>query len=110
MEYLFDCTPKLNKSDEDNKKVEVVEVEITKWIELLVNSIDMSAHDAVQYFKELKSEKAFGKKYNRIATASVSELCLQQIVECIYIYICPCVYTNYAFFLFVLSSYEIFDE
>ena len=63
----------LKKTEEDSKKVDVIEIEIKKWIELLVNNIDMSANDAVQYFKELRSDGALGKKHNRTVTASVSE-------------------------------------
>ena len=63
---------KLNKNEEDSKRTDVIGIEIKKWIELLVNSVNMKAGDAVQYFKELKSNKAFGKKYNKILTASVS--------------------------------------
>ena len=80
LEYIFDCIPKLKKNDEDGKKVEVVEAEIIKWIELLVNNIDMSACDALQYFKELKSENILCKRYREITNASVSKLCLQQFI------------------------------
>ena len=63
----------LKKTDEDSKKVDVIEIEIKKWIELLVNNIDMSANDAVQYFKILRSDGALGKRHNKTVAASVSE-------------------------------------
>lgn len=72
LKYLYGCTQKLNKDEEDSKRVDVIDSEIKKWIELLVNSVDMSANDAVLYFNELCSHKELGKNYNRIITASVS--------------------------------------
>ena len=63
---------KLNKSEEDGKRTDVIEIEIQKWMELLVNSIDMKGSGAVQYYRELRSTKALGKKYNKIVTTSVS--------------------------------------
>ena len=72
LEYLFVYIQKLNKDEEDSKMVDVVEAEIKKWIELLINNVNMSANDAVQYFKELRSHKGLGKDYNKIITASVS--------------------------------------
>ena len=63
---------KLNKNKEDTKRTDIIGIEIKKWMELLVNSVDMRAGDAVQYFKELKPTKAFGKAYNKALTASVS--------------------------------------
>ena len=64
---------KLNNSEEDSKRTDVIGIEIQKWMELLVNSVNMKAGDAVQYFRELKSTKALGKKYTKTLTASVSE-------------------------------------
>ena len=64
---------KLRKSEDDKKRVDVIEIEIQKWMELLVNSVDMKAGDAVQYYKALRSTKALGKKYAKTLTASVSE-------------------------------------
>lgn len=74
LEYIYDRILKLNKNEEDNKKTDVIGIEIKKWMELLVNSVDIKASEAVQYFKELKSTKALGKKYNKTLTASVSEI------------------------------------
>ena len=64
---------KLNKSEEDGKRTDVIGIEIQKWMELLINSVDMKASDAVQYYKELRSTKALGKKYSKTLTSSVSE-------------------------------------
>ena len=53
---------------------DVIGTEITKWIELLVNNINMFANDAIHYLKELQSHSGIDKAYQRIITASVSEL------------------------------------
>ena len=50
---------------------DVIETEIAKWIELLVNNINMFADDAALYLRELRSHVKFDKK---IIGASVSEL------------------------------------
>ena len=52
---------------------DIIGTEITKWIELLVNNIDMFADDAVRYLKELRSHSRIDKTYQKIITASVSE-------------------------------------
>ena len=64
---------KLNKNEEDSKRTDVIEIEIKKWMELLINSVDMKSGDAVRYYQEIRSNKALGKKYNRTLTTSVSE-------------------------------------
>ena len=62
---------KLNKNEEDSKRIDVIGIEIQKWMELLINSVDMRAGDAVQYFQEIRSNKALSKKYNKTLNASV---------------------------------------
>jgi len=74
LEYICNYTVKINKSDEDDsKRADIIESEIQKWIELLVNNINMFANDAVQYFKALQFQKGLDKKYNRNVFASVSK-------------------------------------
>ena len=73
LEYIYERVLKLNKSEEDSKKINVIGIEIQKWMELLINSVDMKAGDAVHYFRELRSTTALGRIYNKIVTASVSK-------------------------------------
>ena len=61
------------KSNEDKTVANVIAGEITKWIELLVNNINMSTDDTVQYFKELRSHGKLNKMCNKTISASVSE-------------------------------------
>ena len=72
LEFLYDSILKLNKTDEDRKMADIIGTEITRWIELLVNNIDMFADDAVWYLKELRSHSRIDKTYQRIITVSVS--------------------------------------
>ena len=81
LEYLYDSMLKLNKSDEDKKMADIIGTEITKWIELLVNNIDMFADDAIQYLKELQSHSRFDRTYQRIITASVSIINVELVVQ-----------------------------
>lgn len=74
LELLYDSIQEFNKTEEDRKMADVIGTEITKWIELLVNNINMFADDAVHYLRELRSHSRIGKTYQKIITASVSEL------------------------------------
>ena len=51
---------------------EIIGTEITHWIELLVNSINMFGYNAVHYLRELQSHPRIDRTYQRIITASVS--------------------------------------
>ena len=68
MESILDC---ILKNNEDKTMADVIETEIAKWIELLVNNINMFADDAALYLRVLRSHVKLDKK---IIGASVSEL------------------------------------
>ena len=61
------------KSNEDKTVADVVAAEITKWIKLLVNNINMFMDDTVQYLKELRSHGKLDRIHNKAISASVSE-------------------------------------
>ena len=61
------------KSNEDKTVADVIAAEITKWIKLLVNNVNMFTGDAVQYLKELRSHGKLDKMCNKTISASVSE-------------------------------------
>ena len=57
MEYIYSYLSKLNLSDEEKAGVtEVVHKEIEKWLEMLVNSVDIYSGDAVKYFDLLRKD------------------------------------------------------
>ena len=59
MECLLDW---MLNSNENKTMADVLVNEIKKWLELLVDSIDMFADDAVQYLRELRSHVKLGYK------------------------------------------------
>lgn len=63
-------------NDEQNAKMaDVIETEIKKWLELLVNSVDMFAINAAEYFKVLHyqlSPKELSEKYSSTIGTLVS--------------------------------------
>lgn len=61
-------------SDEDNIKADAIKSQLERWIELLVNHIDMFAKDGIQYVSLLRSYKGL-KVYRKTITTKVSELC-----------------------------------
>ena len=65
----------MHNDEKSNSKAHVIETEIIKWLELLVNSVDMFAKDAVDDFKLLYSElspKELSEKYRNTVAISVS--------------------------------------
>ena len=78
MEYIFDCTFKLNDDEEEySKKARVIDTEIVEWMKLLVNGVSIFSDDAVKYFEKLQAKQAitgFSKKYTAIVTNLVSGL------------------------------------
>jgi len=47
----------LNIPDEENKKAtEIVHSEIEKWLEILVNNVDIQSSDAVKFFNLLRQD------------------------------------------------------
>ena len=72
LEFLYDSIQEINKIEKDRKMTEIIGTEITQWIELLVNNINMFAYDAVHYLRELQSHSRIDRTYQRIITASVS--------------------------------------
>lgn len=61
-----------------------IETEIKKWLELLVNSVDMFASDAGEYFRILYSElspKELSEKYRK-NTVVVSVSCWFMYLSC----------------------------
>ena len=61
------------KSNEDKTVADVISGEITKWIELLVDNVNMFTDDAVQYLRELRSHGKLDKMHNKAIRTSVSE-------------------------------------
>ena len=77
LEYIFCCLSKLHEHDHKNTMVYVIkiETEIKKWLELLVNNVDMFASDAGEFFKILCNElspKELSEKYRNTVAVSVS--------------------------------------
>ena len=68
---IYEWMPKLNQNDE---WADVAKSNIEKWIELLVDHLDMCAHDAMEYVKLLRSHD-WPKKYRKFITSKVSEYC-----------------------------------
>ena len=66
----------INKKNEDNSEVrmEAIEVEIIKFLEMLVNHVDLRASNAVELLKALQYSKHLSKKYRKIVTNTVSFL------------------------------------
>ena len=73
MKYVFDC---VSENDEENSaKAEVVELEIMRWLKLLVNNVNICADDAVMYLEILligQFSVEFNKKYTSLAIDLVS--------------------------------------
>ena len=66
--------------EQSNSKAHIIETEIIKWLELLVNSVDMSASDAVDDFNLLYNElspKELSAKYRNTVAVSVSYLIIR---------------------------------
>ena len=61
------------KSNKDKTVADVIVAEITNWIELLVNNVNMFTDDTVQYLKELRSHGKLDKMCNKTISVSVSE-------------------------------------
>jgi len=52
--------------------VEAVGVEITKFLEMLVNHVDLKAGNAVDLLRALQQSKAINKKYRKVVANTVS--------------------------------------
>jgi len=64
----------INKKKEKRSEIpmEAVEVEITKFLEMLVNHVELRANNAVELLKVLQCSKLLSKKYRKIVTNMVS--------------------------------------
>ena len=75
MEFIFSCVSKLHKDEHNSKMAYIIETEIEKWLELLVDSVDMFASNAVEYFKMLYTElspRELHIKFGNVVVHSVS--------------------------------------
>ena len=72
LECIYDWIPESSQNDEDDKWADVAKSHIEKWIELLVDHLDICAHDAMEYVKLLRSQK----KHRKFITSKVSESCM----------------------------------
>ena len=76
LEYIYAHLSKLNVSDEEKSGItEVVHKQIEKWLEILVNSVDIYSSDAVEYFTLLKQDLRpvqLSKKFKLKVTSYVS--------------------------------------
>ena len=64
----------INKKKEKRSEIpmEAVEVEITKFLEMLVTHVELRANNAVELLKVLQCSKLLSKKYRKIVTNMVS--------------------------------------
>ena len=71
LEYVAGFISK-QKEDSSEVGVEAVEVEITKFLEMLVNRVDLRAGNAVELLKALQHSKLISKKYRKLVAKTVS--------------------------------------
>ena len=74
MDFIHSCVSKLNKDEHNSKIAYIIQTEIEKWLELLVNSVDMFASNAAEYFKVLYTElsRELRVKFRSVVAQSVS--------------------------------------
>ena len=71
LEYVAGFISK-RKEDSSEVGVEAVEVEITKFLEMLINHVDLRAGNAVELLKALQHSKLISKKYRKLVANTVS--------------------------------------
>ena len=75
LEYVYGCISKSSKNDGDSERADVMKSQLVKWMELLVNHLDMFAENAAQFVKLLQLQSYTGlKTYKKTINAKVNEL------------------------------------
>ena len=60
------------KRDSGEVRVEAVGLEITKFLEMLVNHVDLKVSNAVDLLRALQHSKAINKNYRKVVSNTVS--------------------------------------